>query len=225
MNCKGSLLMSILLNIFNFGFSSSVYSPNSVEYIYPEYTQPQGLVNYPNDLIKNYVTLEGHFNGVIPYNSTPGFSTDFFNSGFGISSGYMYHINESLSFVGFSVGFDYLGKAQSNNSVTSFQSYSVLLPFDIKYMYRLKPEIELGLSAGVAYGLGFNTSSQGSINNHFYNNILPSVGGSIAYGFSSAVYLKAQYKHYFGGWTKPSYLTTGGFPSADILSVGLEYEF
>lgn len=46
-----------------------------------------------------------------------------------------------------------------------------------------------------------------------------------SYDFSQTTHFIVNYNHYFGGWVQPTYKSVGGFPSIDMISVGVRYAF
>jgi len=83
----------------------------------------------------------------------------------------------------------------------------------------------IDINGGGAYGIGLNTNSGAVKTNLIFNNVLAVAGAGVSYDWSKSVHLMLNYNHYFGGWTKPSYKSVGGFPSIDMVSVGVKYAF
>ena len=207
--------------------TEQAFYPESINYVYPIKPKPQPEHIYdPNDF-KNYNYLTFSVAGIHQHSQVAGFDkSSWFNFGGGVEFGHMWNYGETNNFYGISLGAEYLGSTShtSYEQKGSFNSYSFALPLKLHYLRRFD-NFSIDINGGGAYGIGLNTNSGAVKTNLIFNNVLAVAGAGVSYDWSKSVHLMLNYNHYFGGWTKPSYKSVGGFPSIDMVSVGVKYAF
>jgi hypothetical protein len=165
--------------------------------------------------------------GVHQHSEISGFDkSSWVNVGGGAEFGHMWNYAETNNYFGLSLGLQYLGEVShtSYEQKGSFNSYSLAIPMKFHYLHKFN-DFSIDVNGGGAYGIGINTNSGAVKTNLIYNNALAVAGLGVSYDWSRSVHIVTDYNHYFGGWSKPSYKSVGGFPSVDTLSMGVRYDF
>ena len=218
--------MSILSG-FTYGETTQAYYPDSINYIFPLKPKPLPEHIYDPNNYKDYDYVTFSLSGVHQHSEVPGFNkASWVNVGGGTEYGYMWNYGETNNYYGVSLGLQYLGQVSHTSYIqkVSFNSYSLAVPLKFHYLHRFN-NFSVDLNGGGAYGIGLNTHSGAVKTNLIYNNMLAVAGAGVTYDWSRSTHLTLEYNHYFGGWTQPSYKSVGGFPSIDVVSVGMKYAF